>query len=77
LGLGGQNLSFDKPKESGFANKLRTAGKLETLTLPEVGSNKKGKPIEEPKKPQQRTNAAIDSILGDQRKLTDEIDFEE
>jgi len=68
------SLSNEK-KDSGFANRLRNAGKLETLTLPEVGP-KKGK--EEPKKqPQQRSNAAIDAILGDQRKNTDEIDFEE
>lgn len=69
--ISNKNLSrLDQPK-LGELSLPKSSG----LTLPDL--KPKGKSQEEQKKPQQRTNAAIDAILGDQRKLTDEVDFEE
>ncbi len=70
--ISNKNLSrLDQPKLGELSLPKSSGG----LALPDL--KPKGKFQEEPKKPQQRTNAAIDSILGDQRKITDEIDFEE
>jgi hypothetical protein len=69
------NKNLPKLGELSLPKSNKPAEKSSGLALPDL--KPKGKFQEEPKKPQQRTNAAIDSILGDQRKLTDEIDFEE
>ena len=68
---------LDQPKlgELSLPKVTKPAEKSLGLSLPDL--KPKGKFQEEPKKPQQRANAAIDAILGDQRKITDELDFEE
>jgi len=76
--ISNKNLSrLDQPKlgELSLPKVNKPAEKSGGLSLPDLKS--KGKFQEEPKKAQPRANAAIDAILGDSRKITDEIDFEE
>lgn len=82
--FGSKNLSrLDKPK-LGELNPLKTntTEKSAPLTLPTGFGGKsnlkdepKTKPKDEPKN--NKKGSALDSILGDQRKTTEEIDFEE
>lgn len=76
--ISNKNLSrLDQPKlgELSLPKVNKPAEKSGGLSLPDL--KPKGKFQEEPKKAQPRANAAIDAILGDSRKITDEIDFEE